>query len=105
MEWIVLIIAGLLETGWATTLRAATEKPAWLPIVATAVLLAASMILLAMAMRSIPLGVAYPIWTGIGAVGSVVMGVVMFRESLDLTTVAGVGFLILGMVLIGGKTH
>jgi quaternary ammonium compound-resistance protein SugE len=104
MAWVFLIIAGLLETGWGAGLKAAAERPVWWLVAATAAMLVASMLTLALAMRTLPLGVAYPIWTGIGSVGAVVLGAVVFKEALTPSTIIGVLFLCVGMVLIG-KAH
>ncbi len=105
MAWVFLIIAGLLETGWATGLKAVAERPVWWLIVATAAMLVASMVALALSMRDLPLGVAYPIWTGIGSIGAVVVGALFFKEALAPSTIIGILFLCVGMILIGGKSH
>lgn len=104
MSWIILAIAGLLETGWATTLKISSTKPGLPIIVATLFLLAASLFALATSMRDLPLGVAYPIWTGMGSIGSVLLGVSVFRETLPLTSIVGIVCLCLGMALIGMKS-
>lgn len=105
MAWLLLFIAGLLEVAWASGLKAASSKPNLVTILGTLLLMLGSLGALAVSMRSLPLGVAYPIWTGIGSVGAVVAGFVLYKDRIDLTTVAGVVFLCVGMALIGAKSH
>ncbi|MGC1466505.1 MAG: multidrug efflux SMR transporter [Pseudolabrys sp.] len=78
MAWLVLFVAGLFEIGWAVGLKAANGRP-WI-LAATAVAMVASVALLYVAMRELPLGTAYAVWTGIGAVGTVLIGILMFNE-------------------------
>lgn len=104
MAWFYLILAGLSETGWSTTLKSSSGTPGFGVYLTTAVLLARSMVLLALAMKSLPLNVAYPIWTGIGSIGSVIAGVVIFREHLHFTSLAGVALICLGIPLVSLKS-
>lgn len=104
MAWFYLILAGLLETGWSTTLKSSSENPGFGVYLITAVLLALSMVLLALAMKSLPLSVAYPIWTGVGSIGSVIAGVAIFREHLHFTSLAGVVLICLGILLVSLKS-
>ena len=76
MPWVLLIIAGLLEVGWAAALPATHGLTRLVPTVVFVALLAASMLMLSVAARSIPLGTAYGVWVGIGAVGAAVVGIV-----------------------------
>ena len=78
MAWLVLFVAGLFEIGWAVGLKAANGRP-WI-LAATAVTMVASVALLYVAMRELPLGTAYAVWTGIGAVGTVLIGILVFDE-------------------------
>ena len=105
MAWIFLFAAGLFETAFAVCLKSAAKNPAGYLAVATIILFFASMALLGLAMRELPLGVAYPVWTGIGTVGSVVLSYVLFNQKLDATTILGILGLLIGMILIGGKAH
>jgi quaternary ammonium compound-resistance protein SugE len=98
MAWIYLIVAGLLETGWAIGLKYTYGFTRLVPSVLTIAAIAASMILLAIAAKTIPIGTAYAIWVGIGAVGAVVLGIVLFDEPRDLTRLAFVGLLIVSLV-------
>lgn len=80
MAWVYLILAGLLETGWAIGLKYTDGFTRLVPSVLTAVAIAASMFLLALSARTIPIGTAYAIWVGIGAVGTVALGIILFDE-------------------------
>jgi quaternary ammonium compound-resistance protein SugE len=80
MVWVVLLLAGLFEVGWAVGLKYSEGFTRLWPSVATVVSLAISMGLLGLSLRTLPLGTAYAVWTGIGAVGTAIVGIVMFRE-------------------------
>ena len=81
MAWIYLMIAGLLEVGWAVGLEYTQGFTKLWPSVLTVIGMIASMFLLALAVQRIPLGTAYATWTGIGAVGTALLGIVLFGES------------------------
>src|SRR5687768_8061356 len=98
MAWVYLIVAGLLETGWAIGLKYTNGFTRLVPSLLTIGAIAASMILLAVAAKTIPIGTAYAIWVGIGAVGAVVLGIVLFDEPRDLARLAFVGLLIVSLV-------
>jgi quaternary ammonium compound-resistance protein SugE len=97
--WIMLFVAGLLETGWAIGLKYSAGFTRPLPSALTAVSLVASMWLLGLAARTLPIGTAYAVWVGIGALGAAVLGAVLFREPLPPLRVA---FLVLLLVAIAG---
>ena len=97
--WFVLVVAGLFETAWAVGLKYADGFTRPWPSLFTIVALAASMVLLALAVRVLPIGTAYAVWVGIGALGAAALGVVLFQEPL---TPARVGFLLLLLVSIVG---
>jgi quaternary ammonium compound-resistance protein SugE len=99
MSWILLVVAGLLEVAWASTLPSTRGLSAPLPTALFAVLLTASMLTLAAATRSIPVGTAYGVWVGIGAVGAAVVGMVAHG---DPASPARVSFLALLVVAITG---
>ena len=84
MEWICLVIAGLFECGWAIGLKYTDGVSKIVPLVLTIVSMGMSVWLLAVAMKTIPVGTAYAVWTGIGAIGVAVMGMVLFGESRDI---------------------
>ena len=100
MAWVYLILAGVLEVVWAFALK---QSDGFTKIIPTVVMLAAllgSLVLLALAMRTLPLGTAYPIWTGIGAVGAFVIGVVLLGESLDWLRAGAAALILGGLVLM-----
>ncbi|TCS12402.1 quaternary ammonium compound efflux SMR transporter SugE [Caulobacter sp. BK020] len=80
MAWIILFVAGLFEIGWAVGLKFTQGFTRPIPTVLTAVSLVASMGLLGWAVRSLPLGAAYAVWTGVGAVGTAIVGILLFKE-------------------------
>ena len=98
MAWVYLVVAGLLETGWAIGLKYTEGFTKPVPSILTAAAIAASMFLLALAARTIPIGTAYAMWVGIGAVGAVVLGIVLFDEPRDLARLAFVGLLVVSLV-------
>jgi quaternary ammonium compound-resistance protein SugE len=80
MAWVVLFIAGLFETLWAVGLKYSQGFTRPLPTIGTVAAIVASMSLLGVALRTLPLGTAYAVWTGIGSVGTAVLGIILFRE-------------------------
>lgn len=99
--WVVLAVAGLLEVVWAIALKQSEGFTRLWPSVVTVVALAGSMVLLALAMQRIPVGTAYPVWVGIGALGTAVIGVMHFRE--PLTAARAVFLVMLVASIIGLK--
>jgi quaternary ammonium compound-resistance protein SugE len=99
MAWILLVIAGLLETGWAIGLKYSDGFTKFWPSVLTILGLVVSMVLLALAARTLPIGTAYAVWVGIGAAGAAVLGIVLLGEPV---TVARMFFLALLLVAIVG---
>ena len=105
MPWIYLMLAGLLEVVWAIGLKYTEGFTRLWPSVITASAMIASIVLLAMAVKSLPIGTAYAIWTGIGAVGAVILGIVLFGDSASPLRLACVGLVVVGMLglkLTGG---
>jgi quaternary ammonium compound-resistance protein SugE len=100
MPWIMLVVAGFLEVAWAYSMKLSEgfTKPA--ATVLTLVLMVASFGLLSFSMRSLPLGTAYTIWTGIGAIGAFVVGILAFGEQLTLLRVAAGLLIVSGLVLM-----
>ncbi|WP_421926143.1 quaternary ammonium compound efflux SMR transporter SugE [Neoaquamicrobium sediminum] len=98
MAWVYLGFAGLLEIVWASFLKQSEGFTRLTPSVITLVAMVGSFWLLALAMRSLPLGTAYAIWTGIGAVGAFVVGIVVMGEAATLGRILSVALLITGMV-------
>ena len=106
LAWTYLLIAGLSEVGWAVGLKYTDGFSRPLPTLATIAGMAVSFWFLALAMRVIPLGTAYAVWTGIGAIGTVILGMVLFGESRDLARLACITLILAGVVglkFLGGK--
>lgn len=97
MAWFTLLLAGLLEIGWAIGLKYTDGFTRFWPSVATLSSMLVSLLLLASALRSLPLGTAYAIWTGIGAVGTVTLGIVLFGEPATLGRLICVGLIVAGI--------
>lgn len=98
MAWVVLFTAGLLEIAWAVGLKYTEGFTRLLPSVATGFALTASMALLGIALRTLPLGTAYAIWTGIGTVGTAVLGIILFREPATAMRLVCIGLIVAGIV-------
>ncbi|EPL14922.1 quaternary ammonium compound efflux SMR transporter SugE [Pseudomonas sp. TH05] len=98
MSWIILFFAGLFEVGWAVGLKYTDGFSRPLPTALTVIAMAISLGLLGLAMKELPLGTAYAIWTGVGAVGTVIAGIILFGESMALVRLLSVGLIIAGLV-------
>ena len=98
MAWLYLLVAGLMEVAWAVGLKYTEGFTRLWPSVWTAVALVLSMVLLAAALRTLPLGTAYAVWTGIGAVGTAALGVLLFGESASAARIACIGLIVVGLV-------
>ena len=98
MAWLYLLVAGLMEVAWAVGLKYTEGFTRLWPSVWTGVALVLSMLLLAAAVRTLPLGTAYAVWTGIGTVGAAVLGVVLFGEQVTAARVACIGLIVAGLV-------
>jgi quaternary ammonium compound-resistance protein SugE len=96
MSWLILVVAGLFEIGWAVGLKAAQGR-IWV-LAATVTARAASVALLYVAMRNLPLGTAYAVWTGIGAVGTVAVGIALFGESTDAVRLLCIALIVAGIL-------
>jgi quaternary ammonium compound-resistance protein SugE len=98
MPWIYLVIAGVLEVVWAYYMKQSAGFTKPLESAVTIVAMIASFTLLAFAMKALPLGSAYAIWTGIGAIGAFIVGIVFLAESANLLRVASAGLILAGIV-------
>ncbi|MFV9682226.1 quaternary ammonium compound efflux SMR transporter SugE [Pseudomonas sp. NY15367] len=98
MSWIVLLLAGLFEVGWAVGLKYTDGFTRPLPTLLTVSAIVISLGLLGLAMKELPLGTAYAIWTGVGAVGTVIAGIVLFGESMALLRLVSVALIVCGLV-------
>ncbi len=97
MAWIILFVAGLLETGWAIGLKYTEGFTRLVPSVLTLAAMAASVVLLSMALRTLPVGTGYAVWTGIGAVGTAILGIVLFGEPASAARIACIGLIVAGI--------
>ncbi|MEN3277153.1 MAG: quaternary ammonium compound-resistance protein SugE [Massilia sp.] len=100
MAWIMLFVAGLFEVVWAYSMKQSAGFTRLVPSVVTIVMMGASFALLSYSMRSIPLGTAYTVWTGIGAVGAFVVGIVALGEQVNATRIAAAALIVCGLVLM-----
>jgi quaternary ammonium compound-resistance protein SugE len=98
MAWTYLLIAGLLEIGWAVGLKYTDGWTRLWPSIVTLATMAASLYCLAQAVRVIPVGTGYAIWTGIGAVGTAILGIVLFSESAAPARLVCIGLIVAGIL-------
>ena len=98
MSWIILVIAGLFEIGWAIGLKYTEGFTRLWPTVGTVVSMAISVGLLGLAMRDLPVGTAYAVWTGIGAVGTVILGIVLMGDPSNAARLICVGLILAGII-------
>jgi quaternary ammonium compound-resistance protein SugE len=108
MSWFLLGLAGLLEVGWAVGLKYTEGFTRLVPSLLTGAAIVASMVLLSVATRSLPIGTAYAIWVGIGAAGAGVLGIVLFNEPVTAGRILFLTLLVVavvGLKLTGGAAH
>ncbi|MEI4487985.1 quaternary ammonium compound efflux SMR transporter SugE [Frigidibacter sp. MR17.14] len=98
--WLLVLIAGLLEVTWAIGLKWSDGFSRLWPSVFTLVAATASFVLLSQAMKSLPVGTAYAVWTGIGALGAAALGIVLFGEAASVLRLAGIGLIVAGIVAL-----
>ncbi len=98
MAWLILVAAGLFEVGWAVGLKYTEGFTRPLPTVLTVGAMVVSLGLLGVALRTLPLGTAYAVWTGVGTVGTALLGIWLFREPADLLRLLCIGLIVLGIV-------
>jgi quaternary ammonium compound-resistance protein SugE len=98
MHWILLVLAGLCEVGWAIGLKYTEGFTRFWPSAWTILAMLASIWLLAIAMKSLPVGTAYAVWVGIGAVGTVILGIVLFGEPATVARIASIVLIVAGIV-------
>lgn len=98
MAWTALLLAGILEVCWASGLKYSDGFTRPVPTIFTLITMAGSFWLLTFAMRSIPLGTAYAIWTGIGAVGAVIFGIIVLGEALSFARIMSIGLILAGII-------
>lgn len=105
MSWIVLVIAGLLEVVWAIGLKYTHGFTRLTPSVITVTAMIVSIVLLSWAMRSLPVGTAYAVWTGIGAVGAAITGILLLGESASLARIASLALIVAGIIGLKLSAH
>ncbi|HJV41723.1 quaternary ammonium compound efflux SMR transporter SugE [Caulobacter sp.] len=98
MAWVILFVAGLFEIGWAVGLKFTEGFTKPIPIVLTAISLVLSMGLLGWSVKTLPLGTAYAVWTGVGAVGTAVVGIVLFKEPATVARLVCLGLIVAGIL-------
>ncbi|MEY9781548.1 quaternary ammonium compound efflux SMR transporter SugE [Sinorhizobium fredii] len=97
MAWFTLLLAGLLEIGWAIGLKYTDGFTRLTPTVLTVGSMILSVALLGIAVRSLPLGTAYAVWTGIGTIGTVVLGIILFAEPMTVARLGCIGLIVAGI--------
>ena len=100
MYWFVLFLAGLFEIAWAVGLKYTEGFTKLVPSVLTGAAMLVSIVLLAYATKKLPLGTAYAVWTGIGAVGAVTLGIILFGESAQPLRLLCVGLIVVGILVL-----
>jgi len=98
MDWIILVLAGLFEVGWAIGLKYTEGFTRLWPTVWTVLAMLVSLWLLGIAMKSLPIGTAYSVWVGVGAAGTVILGIALFNEPANTFRLISVGLIIAGIV-------
>lgn len=98
MSWILLVLAGLFEIGWAIGLKYTAGFTRPVPTVLTAGAMVISIALLGLAVKSLPMGTAYAIWTGIGTVGTVILGIVLFAEPVTAMRLGCIALIVAGIL-------
>jgi quaternary ammonium compound-resistance protein SugE len=100
MAWIVLFLAGLFEIAWAVGLKYTDGFTRLWPTAGTVAAMGLSIALLGLALKSLPLGTAYAVWTGIGTVGTAIFGIVLLGESADIVRLGGIALIVGGIVTL-----
>ncbi|AUC96627.1 MULTISPECIES: quaternary ammonium compound efflux SMR transporter SugE [Bradyrhizobium] len=98
MAWAILFAAGLLEIGWAIGLKYTEGFSRLVPSVLTLAAMAGSILLLGLALKTLPIGTAYAVWTGIGAVGTAALGIILLGEPASAMRLASIGLIVSGIV-------
>ena len=98
MNWFILFIAGLFEIGWAIGLKYTEGFTRLWPSIATATSMVISVVLLGIAMKTLPVGTAYAVWVGIGAVGTAILGMVLLGDAANTGRVVSLGLIVAGVV-------
>ncbi len=97
MNWAILIIAGIFEIGWAVGLKYTEGFSRLWPTVATVTAMVISLVLLGIAVKTLPVGTAYAVWVGIGTIGTAILGMMLFGEPASMLRLASLGFILVGI--------
>ena len=97
MAWLILVAAGVFEVAWATGLKYTDGFTRLVPSIATGIAIIISMGLLGLSLRTLPLGTAYAVWTGIGTVGTAILGMVLFREPATAARIVFIALIVIGI--------
>ena len=98
MAWVVLVLAGLFEIGWAIGLKYTEGYTRLWPSIGTVLAMVVSVLLLGVATKSLPVGTAYAVWVGVGAVGTAILGIVLFGEAANAGRIASLVLIVVGIV-------
>ena len=98
MDWMMLLLAGLFEVGWAIGLKYTHGFTRLVPTLLTLASMVASLGLLGLALKTLPVGTAYAVWTGVGAVGTAILGIVLLGEAVTMARLACIGLIIAGIL-------
>jgi quaternary ammonium compound-resistance protein SugE len=98
VAWLILFVAGLCEIGWAVGLKYTEGFTRLVPTVLTAGAMVVSLVLLGIALKTLPVGTGYAVWTGIGAVGTAILGIVLLGESMEPARLVSIGLIVAGIV-------
>lgn len=98
MAWLILFVAGLMEVGWAIGLKYTEGFTRLVPSVLTLTAMTVSVVLLAIALKTLPVGTGYAVWTGIGAVGTAILGIILFGDPASAPRLASIGLIVAGIV-------
>jgi quaternary ammonium compound-resistance protein SugE len=98
MAWVILFVAGLMEVGWAIGLKYTEGFTRLVPSVLTLTAMTISVVLLAIALKTLPVGTGYAVWTGIGAVGTAILGIVLFGDPATVARLSCIGLIVAGIV-------
>ena len=105
MHWIYLLVAGIFEISWAVGMKFTHGFSQIIPSVITVVCMIASFYFLALALKNLPLGTAYAIWTGIGTIGTVIFVIILFKEPVTVTRLACIALIVSGIIGLKMLTH
>ena len=98
MNWLILVVAGLFEVGWAIGLKYTDGFTRLWPSVATGLCMLFSVLLLGIAMKTLPVGTAYAVWVGIGAVGTAILGIVLLGDTANAGRIASLALIVAGVI-------